>query len=37
MNGMLTDATAEGAMPENSHLRRCLRDLFPNTVKIFSD
>src|SRR5438874_11169002 len=27
MNGTLTDRTAEGAMPESSHLRRCLRDL----------
>lgn len=27
MNGQLMDQTAEGATPESSHLRRCLRDL----------
>src|SRR3954462_9075898 len=27
MSGKLTDRTAEGAVPESSHLRRCLRDL----------
>src|SRR5947209_20387589 len=27
MNGTLTDRSAEGGIPESSHLRRCLRDL----------